>query len=278
MFAKTREERMDRIEVPEDQIIPLEDIAPGILGLRIVFVNVFAISHPDNSWTLIDTALPFAAPVIRRWAERRFHSPPKAIVLTHGHFDHVGAARELAEAWNVSIYAHQLEFPYLTGKQEYPAPNPASGGGLLSLLSPLYPRGPLDLGSRLLAIKPGGLAGMPRWQVLHTPGHTAGHISLFRPQDRVLIAGDAFCTTKPESFFQAALTLKAELHGPPAYFTSDWEQARTSVRYLAALGPTTLVPGHGRPLRGEGVTEELQRLADDFDRVAVPKDERRSVA
>src|SRR5205085_9105884 len=175
----------------------------------------------DGSWTLIDAALPFTEKVIRSWAEKHFSKRPNAIVLTHGHFDHVSAANALASHWQVPIYSHVLEFPYLTGKQEYPPPNVGAGGGLMSLLSPLFPRGPIDLGERLRPLEEqleGPFSEMPGWQVIHTPGHTPGHVSFFRSEDRTLLPGDAFCTTKPESFFKAAITQTGELHGPPAYF------------------------------------------------------------
>src|SRR5207302_7243827 len=125
---------------PDDQVVPFNAIAPCLYGLRIAFVNVFAVTHPDRSWTLIDAAIPFSATRIRHWAESKFPTAPNAIVLTHGHFDHVGAAGELAKLWDIPIYAHPLEFPYLNGEKEYPAPNAKAGGGLMSLLSPLYPR------------------------------------------------------------------------------------------------------------------------------------------
>jgi glyoxylase-like metal-dependent hydrolase (beta-lactamase superfamily II) len=105
--------------------------------------------------------------------------------------------------------------------------------------------------------------------MIHTPGHTPGHISLFRPTDRVLLPGDAFCTTKPESFFEAALAQEPELHSPPAYFTWEWDKARQSVRSLATLDPLTVAPGHGEPLTGEEVPAALHRLAADFDRIAL---------
>ena len=117
------------------------------------------------------------------------------------------AAKELAEEWNVPIYAHPLEFPYLTGQQEYRAPNWKAGGGVMPLMSPTLPRGPIDLGDRLRALPGEGaelsLAELPGWTLLHTPGHTPGHVSFFRESDRTLLVGDAFCTTKPESFFEA---------------------------------------------------------------------------
>jgi glyoxylase-like metal-dependent hydrolase (beta-lactamase superfamily II) len=272
---------MENLPIPEHQAIPIDDIAPGVRGLRIAFVNVFAVTHADGSWTLVDAALPFTGIIIQQWAKRVSENPPNAIVLTHGHFDHVSAARELADQWNVSIYAHPLEAPYLKGIKEYPRPNVRAGGGAMSLLSPLYPRGPVDLGGRLRLLQPADsseLTELRGWQVLHSPGHTEGHISLFRPEDRCLIVGDAFCTTKPESFFDAAITKKPELHGPPAYFTSDWVSAGRSVERLASINPLTVAPGHGRPLRGGNLPAQLHQLAWHFREIAVPENRRDSAA
>jgi glyoxylase-like metal-dependent hydrolase (beta-lactamase superfamily II) len=264
---------MDKIEIPECQIISLDGVAPGIRGLRITFVNVFGVHHADHSWTLIDAALPMTDGIIRRWAEKHFSGPPNCIILSHGHFDHVSAAKSLADHWNVPVYAHSLERPYLTGQSEYPAPNPGAGGGMMSVLSPTLPRGPIDLGDRLHDLpSDAGLNGncLPGWQILHTPGHTPGHISFFRPEDRTLLPGDAFCTTKSESFFEAAVAQKAELHGPPSYFTSDWNAARDSVRKLAELNPLTIAAGHGQPISGPVVAAELCTLAERFDQIAIP--------
>ena len=270
---------MEKVEVGADQIVAMGAIAPGLSGLKIAFVNVFGLVHPDGSWTLIDAALPFSASGIKGWAEKNFGRAPNAIVLTHGHFDHVGAAGALAEGWDVPVYAHPLEFPYLTGQKEYPAPDWKAGGGIMPLLSPTLPRGPVDLAQRLEALPAEGgdmrSAGMPGWTLLHTPGHTPGHVSFFRESDRTLLVGDAFCTTKPESFFAANFTQPTELHGPPAYFTSDWTAAQASVRKLAGLRPATVAPGHGKPLAGPNVPEALRKLAANFERIAVPEDVKR---
>ncbi len=275
---------MDGIAVPAEQVVPMETIAPGLAGLRIAFVNVFGVVHADATWTLIDAGIPGCAPLIRSWAEKTFGKPPVALVLTHGHFDHVGAARTLAEDWNIPVYAHPLEFPYLTGKESYAPPNPGAGGGMMSLLSPLYPKDPVDIGEHLLALPFAGtdslakLPEMPGWTVLNTPGHTPGHVSFFREEDRTLIVGDAFCSTKPESFFEAALAQHPELHGPPSYFTSDWNAARHSVEQLALLKPHTVALGHGKPLSGTNVAGELQQLADHFVEAAVPENKKSEVS
>lgn len=272
---------MDHIDISADQVVPLEDIAPGLIGLRIAFVNVFAVSHPNGTWVLIDAGIPGSATRIRSWAERHFSTPPAAIVLTHGHFDHVGAALTLAEEWNIPVYAHPLEFPFLDGTQSYPPPNQGAGGGLMSLLSPLYPKDPINLGNHLRPLPEGsesGIAALEGWEILHTPGHTPGHVSFFRERDRTLLVGDAFCSTKPEAFFEAAILQEPELHGPPAYFTSDWQAARASVMKLAALHPGTVALGHGKPLSGAALPSELQQLASRFDEVAVPENRKAAVA
>lgn len=258
---------MTSIPISEENIVPLPHVADNVLGLRILFVNVFAVAHEAGAWTLIDTGLPFSAGYIRNWAKQYFGTPPQSIVLTHGHFDHASGARELSDHWQVPVYAHPREFPYLTGKKSYPSPDTAAGGGLMSWLSPLYPRGPIDLGSRLRALSESGdatAAGLPGWQVLFTPGHTPGHVSFFRPKDRLLLAGDAFCTTKPESVFEAALLQDPELHGPPAYFTWNPEIAVGSILSLAALQPDILAPGHGHPLAGEAVAAQMSTFAEQF--------------
>jgi glyoxylase-like metal-dependent hydrolase (beta-lactamase superfamily II) len=61
------------------------------------------------------------------------------------------------------------------------------------------------------------------------------------------------------------------LHGPPMYFTPDWDSARESVRRLSALAPELVLTGHGRPLRGAEMRTALSTLARDFDQVAVPR-------
>ena len=141
----------------------------------------------------------------------------------------------------------------------------------MAALSRLYPRGPIDVGDWLHTLPAdGAVPGMPGWRWIHTPGHTPGHVSLHHPGDATLVAGDAFVTTKQESML-AALTQRPELHGPPMYYTTDWEAARESVRRLSALEPEIAATGHGRPLRGPLMRQALRTLAHDFDMLAVPR-------
>jgi len=254
----------------------LHEIAHDVAYQRLAIVNVVLVGDPqagDRKWTLIDAGVYGSAAFIRSAAQARFgaNARPAAIVLTHAHFDHVGVLLDLAEQWDTPIYAHPLEHPFLNGSESYPPPDPGVGGGMMALLSPLYPRKPVDVGARLRALPDdGSVPTMPGWTWIHTPGHTRGHTSFWRPADKLLIAGDAFITTAQESAYAVALQ-KTELHGPPAYFTPDWDSARESVRKLAALQPETAVTGHGHALHGADFTASLTQLAANFDDVARPK-------
>jgi glyoxylase-like metal-dependent hydrolase (beta-lactamase superfamily II) len=255
-----------------------ESVSPDLGCLRIVMVNVYLYGAPDagdRGWVLIDAGLPGPGSVERivEAAAERYgeNARPAAIVLTHGHPDHVGTLRTLADRWDAPVYAHEQELPYLTGRRSYPPPDPTAGGGAMSLLSPLFPRGPFNFEDRVRALPAdGSVPGMQGWRWIHTPGHSAGHVSLFREADRTLIAGDAFVTTKAESAV-AVVTWQPMVHRPPAYFTPDWASARASVQRLAALEPELAATGHGPPMRGPEMRRQLQALARDFDRVAVPR-------
>jgi glyoxylase-like metal-dependent hydrolase (beta-lactamase superfamily II) len=151
---------------------------------------------------------------------------------------------------------------------------------MMSLLSPLYPRGPFDLRPRLrdIGTEDSKVAALPGWRLLETPGHTPGHISFWREADRVLLPGDAFCTTRPESFFEAAVAQKPEVHGPPSYFTSDWAAAGRSVQRLAELDAALVAPGHRKPLSGPTVAHAVRQLAVRFGDVAVPENAKHDAA
>ena len=132
-----------------------------------------------------------------------------------GHFDHRGSLLELAEEWNVPVYCHHQERPYLTGKASYPPADPSVGGGVISLLSFTFPKGPINASGHLQELPENGfIKELSDWKWLHTPGHTPGHISLFREKDGVLLAGDAFVTNMQESVL-AVISQKKSVCGPP---------------------------------------------------------------
>jgi glyoxylase-like metal-dependent hydrolase (beta-lactamase superfamily II) len=262
------------------RVNPSFDIADDVGGMQIIMVNVFFYGQPgagDGNWVLIDAGLHMSGGRIIRAAEDRFGpgARPSAIVLTHAHFDHVGALGDLLEYWgDVPVYAHSWELPYLTGRSDYPPPDPTVGGGLMARMAMLYPNKATNFGDRVRPLpEDGTVPGMPGWRWIHTPGHAPGHVSLFRETDRVLIVGDAFVTTKQESAI-AVLTQVQEVNGPPKYFTIDWGKAKESVERLAALNPSVAATGHGIPMSGEKLYHGLNQLAFNFERLAVPRDGR----
>jgi len=116
----------------------------------------------------------------------------------------------------------------------------------------------------------GRVPGLPEWKYIPTPGHSPGHMSLFRESDSVLIAGDAFVTTKAESFLSTMVQYK-KLSGPPKYFTYDWLLAKESFRKLVNLEPEIAATGHGKPVHGEALRNSLHTLSQHFYKEAVPK-------
>ena len=255
-----------------------DEVVSGLHVLRDVFVNLYYASavpeQPAGPWVLIDTGLPGSAAKIKQHAQATFgaENPPAAILMTHAHFDHAGSLEALLEAWpDVPAYAHELELPYLTGRSSYPPPDPTVGGGLMAYLSFAYPKSPYDVGSRVHELPAdGSVPGLPGWRWLPTPGHTPGHVSFFREAGKVLVVGDAFTTVAGESAV-ATFTQKQAVHGPPAYFTPDWDAARLSVATLLTLVPEVAASGHGIAMHGDALLEQLEQLAIHFNEVARPK-------
>lgn len=266
----------------EDQFLPMYSMTSGV-GKEVLpdlycytnqIVNLCCVGNPDDSgeWVLVDTGMPESSNRIVEMVEERFgeDSKPQAIILTHGHFDHVGAVVDLVEKWEIKVYAHGAELPFLTGKQDYPEPDGSVEGGLVAKMSPMFPNEAVNLGSNIEALPDdGSVPHMPGWKWIHTPGHAPGHVSLFREKDRALIAGDAFVTVKQESLYKV-MTQKVEINGPPRYLTTDWTAAWESVKKLDDLDPAIVVTGHGKPVSGQELSEGLARLVKEFDRLAIP--------
>ena len=265
------------IEALETYTSQMFSVAPGVWGRKELFVNYYMIQdQTTGAWALVDAGLKWSASDIKKMANELFGEGvrPTAIILTHGHFDHVGALSTLIEEWNVPVYAHSLEVPYLSGQSSYPPPDPTVGGGLMSAMSWMYPKGPINAQDYLRKLPDdNSIPGLTDWKYIHTPGHSPGHISLFRENDRVLIAGDAFVTTKAESALYALSGMK-HLSGPPKYFTCNWASAELSVIKLTALDPEVAATGHGRIMRGEELRGALKNLSAHFKTIALPEEGR----
>jgi glyoxylase-like metal-dependent hydrolase (beta-lactamase superfamily II) len=268
----------------EDTFLPMTSIGSGV-GQEILpdvycytnkIVNLYFVGHQKNEFVLVDAGMPKSADEIIGEAKERFgeNACPKAIFLTHGHFDHVGSIVELLENWKIPVYAHKLEVPYLTGKQNYSPGDPTVDGGLVSELSPLFPNHGIDISKHIKELpEDGTIPFLSGWKWIYTPGHTPGHVSFFREKDRALIVGDAFVTVKQESLYKVIMQ-KKEISGPPKYYTTDWVAAYESVKKLASMNPNIAVTGHGLPMEGAELTNSLQYLVDHFKEIAVPENGR----
>lgn len=249
-----------------------QEILPDILLMNFTIVNACLIGSADR-YVLVDTGLENSADFILQCVKKKFgkNSRPEAIILTHGHFDHVGSVIKLSGLWDVPVYIHQLEIPYVTGKKDYPLGDPTVDEGMVAKMSPTFSHTSIDISFRAVALpNDGSVPGMPGWKWIHTPGHTEGHISLFREKDGVLIAADAFSTTKQESLL-SVVTHSEQISGPPKYLTTDWKAAKNSVRILRDLKPSLAIASHGEPMEGEELTRHLEMLVNHFDEIAKPK-------
>ncbi len=243
---------------------PISRIAPDVGWLPISFTNVYFVGRPGGAWVLVDAGLPGRSREILDAAEARFGAGtrPEAIILTHGHFDHAGSALALAEHWDVPIYAHRLEMPYLTGRSSYPPPDPTIGGAI-AFLSRFMPSRSMDLGDRVQELKANEIPAIPGWEWLATPGHSPGHISLFRSSDRVLLAGDAFATMNMDSW-TGLIAARQMLAKAESSFNADWGATHASVKELAKLKPNVVACGHGVPMQSTDLPGQFQTFAKRF--------------
>jgi len=244
------------------------EVASGVAVVPTLIANAYLVGDAA-SWVLVDACTPGNASRIQRAAEFRFGhgARPRAILLTHGHFDHAGSAGSLADGWGVPIYAHRLEIPYLTGNSHYPPFN-LSSPGFFTRIARFFPTSTVDLGQRVAVLEPDqSIPGLPDWEMIETPGHTPGHVAFFRRTDAALLAGDAVTTMNLDSFVDT-IARRKRVCRPPVPATSNWKDARRSVELLAGLHPSLIAAGHGLPMRD--AAGELTRLAENF---VSPEDE-----
>ena len=182
--------------------------------------------------TVVDTGVPGSEDGILRAVEEAGRAPEDVadIVITHADGDHVGALAALVERTGATVWAGTHEADVIEGKA-------AARGGDVKRSGTVDRR--FEPGETLPLH--GGI------ETVATHGHTAGHVSLFLPRERILIAGDALNNRDDE------LTGSAPQH------TADADQAREAVRTLAALRPESIVFGHGPAIVG-GAADRLDEL------------------
>lgn len=177
---------------------------------------------------LIDAGYPWSMAALRRGLAGR---PVRRILLTHAHPDHVGCASTLARETGATLVAHRQDVPFLTGQASLGS---APAWWLAALVH--RPLGVWNLGP-VEAVDEGHREGP--WTVLHTPGHTPGHLALWDPERRTLLVGDLLV----HAFGRVA-------PGVP-WFTLDLEERARSLRRLADLPARRLAFGHGPPWIGD---------------------------
>jgi glyoxylase-like metal-dependent hydrolase (beta-lactamase superfamily II)/predicted ester cyclase len=175
----------------------------------------------------------------------------KRIVLSHGHTDHRGTAPAFPD---VPVHCHPDEVADAegTGGWRYWQVDKLPWVHRQAHTRVLHPRfwdgGPVRIADTVA--QGDTVAG---FQVVHAPGHAPGLIALWRERDRVLLCSDAFYTLdlwgRPQ---EPALPFEA--------YNLDTQQARASLRQLAALEPAVAFPGHAEPARGD-VRGALERAA-----------------
>ncbi len=229
-----------------------EAVAAGVWVIRGGLareMNVFLIED-EGAVTVFDSGPRPMSPAIRAAAAR--FGGIRRVVLSHADCDHRGGAVGLS----AEVYCHPRE------RSAAQSPSAFRDYWNLGLLSawrrPLYERllaqwdgGPLVVGGTL--DEGDAVAG---FEVLHLAGHAPGLIGLYRRSDGLALVSDLLCTIDPRFGLPSAPRL------PHAAFNLDIDLARESVGRLAALAPSVVWPGHGRPLSGAGVRAALDRLAD----------------
>jgi glyoxylase-like metal-dependent hydrolase (beta-lactamase superfamily II) len=247
----------------------MDQVAAGVHQLRIKrFVNVYFVeTGTPGEWVLVDTGLPGSDKEIIAAADKLFYpgSRPEAILLTHGHLDHMGSAKELAAHWRVPVVVHPLELPYVTAQALYPPRDPTVGGSL-AFMSRFFPTQLPNLENvvEALPLDDEHPPHLVQWRWLHVPGHAPGQIALFRLADRTLLGADAFATTNHESVPAVLLGLP-EISVAGAPFNYDWAQCRESVQTLADLEPRAIGCGHGPVITGPAAAAGLRHLADNYE-------------
>ena len=224
------------------------EVAEGIHWLEHAHVNVYFVEQ-DGRVMIIDAGLPGIWPRIRSaLRELGFEDSVVALVLTHGHFDHVGVAARLRNQYRLPILvhpddayiaAHPYRYKHELNRFTVPLRNPGSLTilGRMTMAGALRVRGVTDTLPLVPGIA-GNLPGTP--EIIHVPGHTAGHIALHFPDRHTLVVGDAFVTLNPYTGVKGPQIVSGAA-------TANSPQALDSLDRIAALPADKVLTGHGEP-------------------------------
>ena len=199
---------------------------------------------PGPRPALVDTGFVGHAEQTRDWAEAHAGGRIATVVNTHWHADHVGG--------NAALQATGAEIA-ASGPDAEAVRRRDPGCCMAEYLD--QPVSPYTV-DRALADDEAVWLGETQWQVVRTPGHTRGHLSLWQPDERLLVVGDSL------SDYDVGWVATA-LDGPDAAAI-----AKASLERLDALDPRVILPAHG-PLPDDPAAalanahRRAQRLVDD---------------
>ena len=236
--------------------------------------NVYFV-RSGSSWVLVDTGSANCGGLIRQAADSLFgvDTKPSSILLTHDHPDHAGSALELFRVWGCPVYVYPDELPLATGGLSTfeKFASPMDRWVVLPLLRAM-PRRRVEAMISRSSLK--GVAQafddaaevpfLPDWKCIPAAGHTPGEVAFFRPGDRVLITGDALLTVDLNSLLGYLRWIfrlnRQRVSWPPWLSTWNWKIAKQSAITLARMSPSVLASGHGVPLSGALLAQQLRAL------------------
>ena len=219
-----------------------------VLELEMSFAGRTSLIHPvllrddDGSTTLIDTGMPGQLEQLRTLMQKAgvSLSALTRIIITHQDIDHIGGAQAIVEASHAEVFAHPDDIPYIQGELPLIKMNAERVAAMLASL----PEAQRDAARAIFAHPPRVAVDrrladgqeLPFHEgivVIHTPGHTPGHVSLYLRKHRILVSGDAM------------VVQDGVLAGPNPGATPDLEQATKSLGKLAAYPIDRVICYHG---------------------------------